>query len=199
MTQVVRAQRPAEHFALGSRIQAGQPNESACRMKYKHLFAAAAAALLFYAGASAQNASLKPDDLKVLEGAEWTGSLTYRDYSSDKQVEIKSNVLITRSKSDPNAWLWDFRYPLEPKANSIGEVRLSTDGKTFRDEMVVERLKLPDGGLKIVTIKPGQDNNKEATFRYTYMIGPKAFSIRKEVKTNDAEGYFERNSYKWTR
>lgn len=168
-------------------------------MKCKYVLAAVFSIVLASVQMFAQNAVLKPNDLKVLEGSEWVGSLTYRDYSSNKSTEIKSNILVSRSKDDRSSWVFDMRYPLEPKANKASDVRLSADGKNLAGETVVERIKLPGGALKVVTTKPGRDNDRDAVFRFTYLIGPKAFSIRKEVKVNETDGYFERNTYSWTR
>jgi hypothetical protein len=67
------------------------------------------------------------------------------------------------------------------------------------EETVVERSS-PDGGtLKIVTERRGKDNNKDALFRYTYLIGVSSFSIRKEVRPHGAAEFFERNRYSWKR
>ena len=138
-------------------------------------------------------------DLKPLEGKTWVGDLTYLDYTSKKKTSIKSNVLITRSRTDQLVWTFDMQYPLEPGANSKEDVKLSADGKTFDGEMVVERINLPDGSLRIVTTKPGKDDNRDATFKHTYLIGKKSFSLRKDVKFDGVEEFFERNTYSWTR
>jgi hypothetical protein len=81
----------------------------------------------------------------------------------------------------------------------VSDIKLSRDGKTLPGEAVIERTMQSDGRLKVITTKPGKDNDRDAIFRYTYVIGPKAFSIRKEVKVNETDGFFERNTYRWTR
>jgi hypothetical protein len=50
-----------------------------------------------------------------------------------------------------------------------------------------------------VTEKSGMDNNKEALFRFTYVISANSFSIKKEVRYVGAEEYIERNQYDWKR
>jgi hypothetical protein len=77
-------------------------------MKYQ-IVLAAVFSLAFATGLFAQGSALKPNDLKVLEGAEWAGDLTYRDYSSNKLTSIKSNILVSRSKTDDSAWVFDMR------------------------------------------------------------------------------------------
>jgi hypothetical protein len=142
---------------------------------------------------------LKSKDLDKLGGAQWVGNLTYRDYSSDKKVSISCNLAVTKS-GKKNSWIFSYLYPKEPKANSADTVVLSDDGKIFDKEMVIERTKLADGTLKFVTQKEGSDNDKKAMFRFTYLIGDKTFSLKKEVKYLEGSAdYFERNEYKWTR
>jgi hypothetical protein len=93
-------------------------------------------------------------------------------------------------------WIGSLTY-LDYSSNN--DVKLSADGRIFDGESVVERTKLPGGVLKIVTTKPGKDNNRDATFRHTYLIGKAAFSIKKEVRIDGTSEFFERNTYSWTR
>jgi hypothetical protein len=158
-------------------------------------------ALAFAISASAQTApvtKITSDDLRALEGNQWIGSLTYLDYGSGKKTTIKSNVTISRSTQD-NIWLFDYQYPEEPKANSKAELVLSTDGTVFDGQTVIENSKLADGLRRIVTTKPGSDNNRKALYRFTYDIGKDKFTVRKDVRIDGATEYFERNTYSWAR
>lgn len=159
-------------------------------------------ALVFAVAVSAQttsNVKLTSDDLKPLEGKQWVGNLSYLDYGSGKQTTIKSNVTISRSVEKPLTWLFDYQYPDEPKANSKSEVLLSNDGLLFNGETLIENTKLGDSSRRIVTTKPGNDNNRKALYRYTYNFGNDKFSIRKDVLIDGTTEYFERNTYSWTR
>jgi hypothetical protein len=151
---------------------------------------------LFVFVVPAQNATLEPTDLKPLEGAKWTGTLTYVDYGSGKRTSIKSDLTVT--KRDKRTWNFAYIYPDEPEANSAADVLLSADGKVF-DEKTVESRTKKNGVVEIVATKRGTDNNKPATFRYTYRIGKKEFSIRKDVLIDGSDKYFERNTYSWRR
>lgn len=91
------------------------------------------------------------------------------------------------------------QYPKEPGANKKEDVKLSSDGKTFDGENVIERTKLADGILRVVTSIKGKDDDRDATFRHTYLIGKKSFSIRKDVRFDGETEFFERNTYRWTR
>src|SRR5215218_1885893 len=124
---------------------------------------------------------VRDKDLLPLTGAQWTGTLTYLDYRSDKKVSIPSTLTVTQSAEDKRSWVFDYKYPDEPKADGKETVTLSRDGQAVNDGRVTERTKLPDGGLIIVTVKRGRDNDRDAVFRYTYTLSAKNFSIKKEV------------------
>jgi hypothetical protein len=147
--------------------------------------------------AVAQTATVNASDLANLEGPRWSGTLTYLDYRSNKKTSIKSAVII--SKQDANTWAFAYEYPDEPKANGSSNVTLAEGGRIFADGTVIEKTLMPNGDVKIVTTKPGTDNKLKATFRYTYLISAKSFSIKKEVQTEGSTEWFERNGYDWTR
>ena len=47
--------------------------------------------------------------------------------------------------------------------------------------------------------KKGEDNNRSAFIRFTYSLNAKSFSIRKEVRYEDENQFFERNGFDWKR
>jgi hypothetical protein len=147
----------------------------------------------------AQAPRVSAEDLRRLTGARWTGTLTYRDYRSNKKTSIPSNLSVTQSGGDESAWVFAYEYPDEPKADGKQVVRLEAGGALLDGEEVVERTGLEGGALKIVTEKRGRDNDREALFRYTYTLGATSFSIRKEVRPEGAAEFFERNTYSWRR
>lgn len=140
-----------------------------------------------------------PSDLQPLTGAEWKGSLSYLDYQKNKMVSIPSNLTVTQSTTVESSWIFEYRYPDEPKANSKETVILSEDGKLIEGERVSERTNLSGDRLKIVTEKSGSDYDKKALFRFTYLLGKTSFSIKKEVRYEDAKKFFVRNEYRWKR
>ncbi len=145
-----------------------------------------------------QTAKIDPDKLRILEGSEWIGTLTYLDYSSNKRTSIKSNLKVSGLASNYRGWKFDYIYPEEPKANSSAFVRLSNDGAMVNGQKVVEFSKEKDYS-RLVTESEGPDNGKKAIFRFTYLFSPKSFSITKEVKAEGSDEFFERNTYNWTR
>jgi hypothetical protein len=153
----------------------------------------------FIALAAAPVPKIKADDFQRLAGAQWTGALTYLDYSKNKKVSIPSRLTVTRSATDKLSWVFDYEYPDEPQANEKENVAIGKDGKTINDTTMVERTILADKTLKIVTEKAGIDNDRRALFRYTYLIGAQSFSLKKEVRYEGVGEFFERNEYSWKR
>jgi hypothetical protein len=100
---------------------------------------------------------------------------------------------------DKWSWVFEYTYPDEPKANNEEIVRLSKDGKTLNGEVVMERTGLPDGTVRLVTEKKGEDNRRGASIRFTYLLNSKSFSIKKEVRYDDENEFFARNEYSWKR
>lgn len=140
-----------------------------------------------------QTNTLKPNDLEQMTGKHWTGTLTYLDYSTGKLTTIETELTVTTKR--PGVYAWATDYPKEPGHNSTDEIVISADGKVLDGETVKERAQTNDE-LKIVTVKSGNDNNKGARFRYTYLIGKKTFSRKKEVCYDGQATWFMRNELK---
>lgn len=153
----------------------------------------------FFGFAFTDTPKVTSDDLQRLTGAQWTGQLTYLDYRSNKKISIRSNLKVTQSAVDKLSWVFAYQYPDEPKADSNDTITISADGKMIDGEQVVERSVLAGNTLKIVTEKTGTDNDKKAIFRFTYLLNPTSFSIKKEVRHEGSTELFERNQYSWQR
>lgn len=146
-----------------------------------------------------QSPRVSAEDLRKLAGARWTGTLTYLDYRSNKPVSIPSNLIVMQVEGDENAWVFEYEYPDEPKANGKQTLKVSDNGGVFDGETVVEKTSLDGGGFRLVTVKRGRDNDKDALFRFTYTLDGPAFSVKKEVKPEGSSEFFERNRYSWKR
>jgi hypothetical protein len=143
--------------------------------------------------------TLIADDLRVLTGPQWVGTLTYRDYRSDKMISIPSTLTVTENAGEKFSWDFAYEYPAEPKANGTKTVVIRDAGRMLSDERVVERRQLATDLLKIVTQKKGKDNDREALLRFTYLISNKSFSISKEVQYKGSVDFLARNQYSWSR
>lgn len=147
----------------------------------------------------AQTPRVNLEDLRPLTGDRWVGALVYRDYRSNKETSIPSNLKVTQTAEKSLTWTFEYEYPNEPKANSKENVTLSEDGTSIDDEKIVERENLAGGVLRLVTERRGKDNNQDALIRHTYLIGKSSFSIKKEVRPDGSNEFFERNRYTWRR
>lgn len=147
--------------------------------------------LTLCAGLLLQGPTLKLNDLDSLTGKKWIGTLTYLDYTTNKLELIPTELTVTAKGN--GVYSWFTVYPKESSHNSTDDIIISADGKTFDGETVTGRAVEPDGALLFTTQKPGNDNNKPATFRYSYRIGKNTFSRKKEVSYTGDKAWFIRN------
>jgi hypothetical protein len=153
-------------------------------------------AILIATGATAQTTyKTLVKDFQNISG-NWTGSLTYLDYTSGESYSMPADVEIKRIKKK-NLFTFSDIYPDEPHANSVDTLILSMDGKYINDELIVSRKKLANGDVIIVTTRTGTDgnDNKPASFRFTYTLGKASFIKRKDVQFEGESEYINRHEY----
>lgn len=153
-------------------------------------------ALLFSFTMYGQNTILS-EDLNMLLG-EWTGSLTYMDYSSNKPYTMPANVRVEQGKNEKQLLLF-ITYPNEPNANSRNKITVSKNGLQLNKKEVTSKQIMPNQQVKITTEYEGKDNNQKALIKNIYLLGKNEFLIRKEVKFESSEDWLIRNEYKYTR
>lgn len=141
---------------------------------------------------------LNPEELNILTGGKWTGKLTYLDYSSKKEVSI-SAVLTVSETEDSDIFIFNYEYPKEPEANGSDTLKITDSGKIFGDEAIIEKNLTEDGSMKLVTEREGNDDERPAIFRHTYLINKNNFSVKKEVRFKDENDFFKRNEYEFQR
>lgn len=157
---------------------------------------ATVAFLVISIGSQAQ--SLKATELQPAAGT-WKGTLTYVDYSSEKKETIKAGVVL--QISGENEYSIGFFYSEEPDHNQTMKYVIKENGSLVNDKKLVEKTRLLDGTLRIVLESRGTDGNdlKQAILRDVLIIGPNSLTIAKWVLYDDADEYFERNRYVFTR
>jgi len=141
--------------------------------------------------------TLQTGDLAPFVG-EWTGSLTYLDYSTNEPYTMPANLLVEQGKN-ANELQLNVSYPKEPGANSKGTMRLSKDGKELNKERIVSVERLSNGELTFSVVKNGKDDNKKATIKTTYRVGPSTLVYRKEVQFKGTDTWILRNEYSYKR
>lgn len=135
-------------------------------------------------------------DLARVTGDDWTGELTYRDYSPPfGKVAIAAEVDVTRTAAGLTL---SMRYPREPQANSADTLSVTDGGRRIGGDPVVSREDIA-GAAVITTRGPCEDDGREAVCERTYTFGDKTFSLRKSVRLAGETRAFERNAYTFTR
>jgi hypothetical protein len=144
--------------------------------------------------------SVSVKDFKPITGA-WTGTITYKDYTSGKPFTMPANVVVEKDKSNEHHLILRFAYPEEPKANGNDTLVFSRDGRQLNGEMVISKEKNAEGLLQVVTEKNGVDgnDNRTAILRHIYTIGKRSFIIRKEVRFDGEQQFIMRNEFKMSR
>lgn len=143
------------------------------------------------------SAKLQSEDVDRIAGA-WVGTLTYRDFTTDKQVVIPAAMTVAKV-GELAAWEFRISYPKEPGMSGVETVALNKDGAMFGDEAVVERAVQPDGVVRFVTEKESFDNRRPALIRYVYLMGDSVCSSVRYVQLKGQKEFFERHRYDWKR
>lgn len=163
----------------------------------------------FVGGCQQQRPLALGSDVDRLSGA-WTGTLTYRDYTSNQPVSIPTNLHVAvagapevgkpeRTGGPARVVSFMRRYPDEPNANKVQTVELSRNGRRFGSEVVTARLEPAPGVVILETRERGSDNDRPALLRYTYTITPDMFVASKDV-WNAKDKFFEnRNVSRYVR
>lgn len=145
--------------------------------------------------AFSQQKQLAAEDFKLLVGC-WEGTLTYLDYSTNKPFSMAADLNVKRME-ESNRFSFANIYPKEPHANSVDTVSISADGKFLNSEKVKSVTRSKDGSIEIVTEQLGEDgnDNKKATFKFTYLIGSKLYTHKKEVQFVGSPAWILRHEY----
>ncbi len=147
--------------------------------------------------ASKTAANISIDDLAPLTGPEWTGSLSYLDYGSNKTATIPVSIRFDSAKSA--SIRYHIKFPGESQYNESAKLKITRDGTRLNGEPVVKRSLLPDGTVVVVTRDKAKDDGRPADIRTTYSLSTAALTIRKDVRFAGDNDYFERNAYTLTR
>ena len=136
-------------------------------------------------------------DLEIIVG-EWTGSLTYIDYSSNKPYTMPANLIVKKGKNENQLLLFNI-YPNEPKANGNDKIIISKNGRQLNKKELRSKQRLSNGQIQIITEYVGKDNKKKALIRNVYIFGEKQFIIRKEVQFDNTGEWIKRNEFSYKR
>lgn len=137
------------------------------------------------------------DDFRILEGKAWGGSLSYLNYGSNDRAKIPVKVAITIF--DDQTLQYAVRYPGEEQYNAIEKLVISRDGTRINGNTLTARVLESDDTLVLTTQAVGRDDNRPADIQMVYFISENAFRMRKNVRFDQSEKFFNRNEYSFSR
>lgn len=136
-------------------------------------------------------------ELERLEGDNWEGSLSYLNYGSDKRSTIPVRLAV--KVLDENSLQYAIQYPGEEDHNAKEQLKLSSDGTHINGYIITSREQTADGTLILTTEGKGRDDNRSAEVQVVYSVAADRFSIRKNIRFESSEAYFNRNEYSFQR
>ena len=164
------------------------------------LFAVALSACVNTTGADGELSStaiqVAAQDFEVLQGT-WSGELKYLNYGTDQRSTIPVGLNVTAI--DSRAVDYAIRYPGEEQYNSKERLRLSRDGSRINGAIIVARTVDADGSLVLTTRAGGSDDNRPAEVEMVYIIAPSTFKMRKNIRFDEQDVFFNRNEYRFSR
>ena len=140
---------------------------------------------------------VSPSDFEIVLGSPWQGTLSYQDYQSGSQIDIKVNLLIERVVE--GEYRFNYTYPDEPKANSKDKIKIGKNHMTINKHRIISREKLDDGTLIFEVKELGKDNKKKATIYHRYAFSKASLTMSKKVKFDGTEETITRNKYTFSR
>ena len=140
--------------------------------------------------AEQETLQLSSSDLSGLGGKNYSGALTYLDYSSGETVSLDVMADVTVKL---NCLRIAIEFVDEPEANSTEEYCISEDGRSFAGAKLISLQRLGPEFMAFQTEETGEDNNKPALLRQSYILSQKAITSGREVSYDDGETWFERN------
>jgi len=199
------ARRLQEHYLLLRNLSfSSQSLKTKSIMKYQIqiflLFISIGSSHLSYAQSDSpqQTHQMTTSEIQMFTG-EWTGTLSYLDYSSGEIYTMPCESIIER-KTNKKLSI-SYSYPNEPNANSKGRIKVSKGGTHINKTRISSKSMTTDGQLTIAAQYHGRDGNdaKPAMIRNIYKVSDQQLTIRKEVKFEGTNDWIVRNDYNFTR
>jgi len=135
-------------------------------------------------------------DFDSVLGDDWSGSLTYLNYSEPfEEVTIPAEIDVS---SSPTGLTFSFQYPEEPQQNSTLTIDLSGPSNEIRDAKIVRRSTVGNSVI-FMTVEPCEDMGREANCEMIYALAPNMLNIVKVVTYDGETESFQRNAYAFSR
>ncbi|MEP4051119.1 MAG: hypothetical protein ABJN22_02625 [Litorimonas sp.] len=135
-------------------------------------------------------------DFSSILGDGWTGTLSYKDYSSGEKSVIPVNTSV--EKINARTIVYRLEYPKETDYNSTERLRISRDGTRVDGAQIIKRERV-NNRLEITIRTRSTDNKVPANIEITYKLGRNQFDIVQRVLPDDGGAPFIRNQYSFKR
>lgn len=139
------------------------------------------------------------EDINILTGNIWKGTLTYIDYSNGKKIEIPVELKVIQTSEESDLWFFMTSFPGEEDHNQTDTVKLSDGGTLFDGEMVKQKFTDDNNRINIITEKEHFEDEKAMLYRFTYIIGNDYFFSGKEESPIGQIHFMQRNFYEYKR
>ena len=142
-------------------------------------------------------------DLSMANANDWKGTLTYLDYGTQQTVNLNTALRGQMNRANCLILTFDYQEPNKTHVFGTDTLIVAPNGTHLRwdgtDFTVQAKQWLPDHTLRLVLEGPGQDDNHPVTIRKTVLLGPRQFTMRKQVRLEGDTAFVQRNAYKFTR
>ena len=143
--------------------------------------------------------TISAEDLNLMQGI-WDGYLYYTDYQDDQsQVSLKTKLTVEVSNGSARL-NFDYTEPNGKIVSSKSKMKyIDTEYFSYGGKnKIVEQMK-NDSSWKLVTETTGKDNNRSSLIRYEINVSSDTLNLRKLVKYDGTDVFFQRNSHTFTK
>lgn len=143
--------------------------------------------------------SVTKKDFKKVVGC-WKASMNYPGTMIRKPHSASGSVRIRQIGKAPK-FVLNYTFSDKPGDATTDTIIISKAGKQINDAAITSKQYMRNGRLQIVAEREGLDNesNQRATFRYTYVLGKRSYSVKKEIKKGKEDEWMLREDCKYTR
>jgi len=144
--------------------------------------------------------SVSTEELKKIAG-NWNGQLTYTDYQDDVSQSTLDCGLKAKCRNNECTLWFLFTEPDGRIVKDKTKLKLKESGMTFvlgKESYKVVEFKKDETQWNLIAVAKGKDNYIDSEIKQEISFSEKKFTIKKMVKYEGSESYFERNRYSFT-
>jgi hypothetical protein len=150
---------------------------------------------------------LQPVSIERLLIGSWSGTLQYRDYRSDKQVTLPTNLEITGGGSGPLTFAYTYDDGPGKTVRSQDRITIDVSRDTYRVQSVdgdydatfaITERRGDDSSAGFLLVGKGEENGAVVDLRIRYVMTPTTLQMTRESRRAGGE-WLVRNEYRLSR